>query len=380
MPNSILSPLSFTSVFDSDTGEVIQADIYFYTGGTTNQIPVYTDAAQTTPHAQPIRTTGNGRFPPIFVGEISAYRIRVYDTDGVLLEDVNDLPGAEPDPADVPDPIATDQTALLATGDIIARFASESSLARTNFVRCNGKHLGPTSIGAGAVAGSELASDDAEDLFLWLWGADNAHPNNRLQLYDTNGSAVAKNTWASAAAAWAAKARIQIPDLRGRTIAGLDAMGSSASARLTSGASWSTGTGVAPGDVGGSVSHQLTAGQLAVHSHANTAASSQAAHQHAVVINDHSHTYTAWSNSASQGGLATGLVNANGSSASVYYGNAVAVNAFTASSGGVSSQVGGYTDVLAPAITTTMTNANAGSGELHNNMQPTMTLMFYMRL
>ena len=132
MPNSILSPVSFSSWFDETTGDATQVDVYFYNGGTLDLTTVYQDSLMTQVWAQPIRTTGNGRLPPVFVPEDGLdglYRFRAYDLDGVLIEDEDGLPRAQPDPADVADPIATDQTALLTTGDIIASFTNASLLA-----------------------------------------------------------------------------------------------------------------------------------------------------------------------------------------------------------------------------------------------------------
>ena len=217
--------------------------------------------------------------PPVFIPEIAAYRIMVYDLDEVLLEEVDGLPGAEPDPATVPDPIPTDQTALLRTGDIIAAFAGPYD-TRLNFVRCNGRTI---SNAAGTLsAGTEMQSDDAEDLFIFLWGVSH---NNGDQL------AVLPSKGASAAADWAAGRAITLPDLRGRAIVGLNGMGNTDAARLSS-TYWGQ-TGLSPGQSGGVEAHTLTTAQLATHLHANTAISAQGAHQHTFEsTNDHTHAYT----------------------------------------------------------------------------------------
>lgn len=57
-----------------------------------------------------------------------------------------------------------------------------------------------------------------------------------------------------------------VPDLRGRTLAGKDDMGGSAASRITSGGSGITGSTL--GASGGSETHTLTTAQLPAHSHA----------------------------------------------------------------------------------------------------------------
>ncbi|WP_240537980.1 phage tail protein [Bradyrhizobium japonicum] len=59
-----------------------------------------------------------------------------------------------------------------------------------------------------------------------------------------------------------------VPDLRGRIVAGKDDMGGSAASRLTS--SYFGGTATNLGATGGSESHTLTTAQLASHTHPNT--------------------------------------------------------------------------------------------------------------
>jgi microcystin-dependent protein len=56
-----------------------------------------------------------------------------------------------------------------------------------------------------------------------------------------------------------------VPDLRGRVVAGVDNMGGTAASRLTS--TTITGGGDAPGEVGGSQTHTLTTAQIPSHNH-----------------------------------------------------------------------------------------------------------------
>jgi len=63
-----------------------------------------------------------------------------------------------------------------------------------------------------------------------------------------------------------------VPDLRGRTIAGKDNMGGSAANRLTSG---STIDGSTLGTAGGGQTHTLSTSELAAHNHQTTATSDE---------------------------------------------------------------------------------------------------------
>lgn len=129
-----------------------------------------------------------------------------------------------------------------------------------------------------------------------------------------------------------------VPDLRGRVIAGLDNMGGSSASRLTSNYFGATATNL--GATGGSESHTLTTAQLASHSHANT-------------LNDPGHTHSH---------------NANAQSAST--------------TGGGGFTIANYSAATISANTTgiTINNASAGSGNAHNNTQPTMVLGLILRI
>lgn len=141
-----------------------------------------------------------------------------------------------------------------------------------------------------------------------------------------------------------------LPDLRGRVIAGKDDMGGVAAARLTSTTITSGGPTTLGGN-GGTETHQLTTAQLAVHSHTNT-------------LTDPSHNH------------ADGFAGAN---ATASFGvTTVGV------AGNVNTQLG--TATTNHAITSTsstgisITNANAGSGTAHNNTQPSIILNYIIKV
>lgn len=131
-----------------------------------------------------------------------------------------------------------------------------------------------------------------------------------------------------------------IPDIRGRSVFGLDNMGGSTAGRITA-ASGITGTTL--GAFGGEETHTLTTNELAAHAHANSLA--DPGHDHAqnpnTLYGTAGSTIGTGSNNVTQGsGPRTG-------------------SSFT----GIS-----------------ITNANAGGGLAHNNMPPAIILPFILRI
>ena len=129
-----------------------------------------------------------------------------------------------------------------------------------------------------------------------------------------------------------------LPDLRGRTIAGRDGvnnMNNGPTNRLTSTHFGASGTAL--GNSGGVESHTLTTAQLAVHSH------SDSGHSHA--------------SGNGQSFATSQAIGQAGSGAS--FG---AINGFVANTASASANIG-----------------NAGSGNAHNNTQPTMILNYIIK-
>ncbi len=116
-----------------------------------------------------------------------------------------------------------------------------------------------------------------------------------------------------------------LPDLRGRVVAGIDNMGGGDASRLAS--SPLMGPRLVLGGVGGHDSHVLTTNEMPYHTH---------------VQDPHTHTYTAaWENYTVNSGSATTVVRL------------------------AEARVSG---------STAATNQYAGGGALHNNVQPTIVL------
>jgi len=126
-----------------------------------------------------------------------------------------------------------------------------------------------------------------------------------------------------------------VPDLRGRSLFGLDNMGGSAANRLTGSLSGSITAPTTLGNAGGEEGHTSTLAETAVHNHG-------------VTDPGHSHTYT-YPGTAAAGSL------------SGYF---YALNPSTASTG---------------ISTTGITINNAGSGNAHNNIPPGMVLNFLIK-
>jgi microcystin-dependent protein len=122
-----------------------------------------------------------------------------------------------------------------------------------------------------------------------------------------------------------------LPDLRGRVLAGKDDMGGAAASRLTP--FFFGGTATSLGAIGGLESHTLTTAQLAPHSHANT-------------LTDPGHYHEAMNISDGSGGL----------------------NDLTVGTGYHSPN----SRTTAKTTGITIANASTGGGNAHNNVQPTI--------
>jgi hypothetical protein len=253
-----MSYLSGTSYFDPATGAVKQVSMYFYRAGTLDPITVFTTSALAIPHPAPVLSTGHGRVPPIWLGSMPdpGYRVRVFDQYSTLVEDIDNIPVNLP--VDAPGggtgPINPGDPRLYATGDLI--FAMSNKQPRLGAVLCNGAAVGPT--GSVNVGVGGRANNDTEALFKWLWGQDTF---GMLPVIPSRG-ATAQGDWDLAKA-------ITVPDLQGKVLVGMDAMGVPATNRLTD-VPMSLGTQEKMGAQGGEAHHTLVAAEVPNHTHSLT--------------------------------------------------------------------------------------------------------------
>lgn len=313
---AVLWQYSLVPWHDESQAPYAGAKAYFFDVGTTTPQIVYTDAALSIPHDHPVVANANGAFPAVFFPDESSHRLRVTTSAGVTIWDVDNISV----PTTVPPEFPTSETALeflFQTGDIKMRW---SVTAPTGWVRANGRTIGSASSGA-----TERANVDTNALFLLLWA-------------DTN-LAVSGGRGGTAAGDWAANKPIALPDFRGRAPVGPDSFGNSAAGRITDAVLGADSDTL--GLAGGTETHTLTTAQLASHTHTGTTSSDGA----------HTHTVPLAATSFLQAGAFAGTVN---------------------SSNTTTSSNGAHTHTIT-------TNAN-GSGEAHNNLQPSLVVPYFIKL
>jgi hypothetical protein len=221
------------------TGKIAPGCKLFVIQAGTGSTPqnAYQDSSLTLLQPNPMLCDAAGRLPQWFVAD-GSIKLRLTDKNGVQIFTQDGLlvvgassggGGGSP----------VDPTTILQTGQFITMYGTG---ILTGFVRANGRTIGSATSGA-----TERANADCSALFQYLWGAD-------------ANLAVSGGRGASAAADWSANKTITLPDLRGRTIAGLDDMGNTAAGRLT--ATYFGTAATVLGAPGGSQSHTLSATEL----------------------------------------------------------------------------------------------------------------------
>jgi microcystin-dependent protein len=308
--------LSMSQQFD-DLGKPLSGGLlYFIEAGTTSTPQnAYQDSDLTIAHPNPITLDSAGRVPQFYLAD-GSIKIRLTDSAGVqqLVADNVLVIGASSGSGGGG---SVDATTVLATGDLKVRYGTGTL---SGFVRANGRTIGSATSGA-----TERANSDTQQLFEYLWGAD-------------ENLAVSSGRGASANADWTANKTIALPDWSGCAIAGLDDMGGGAKGRLSSTYFGTDATVL--GATGGTESHTLTTTQMPSHSHANT-------------LSDPGHIHTVpFVTTSSSGGF-------GGSNFTMGAGNQTTTIATT----GI-----------------TITNASTGGGGAHNNVQPTKLATIYIKL
>lgn len=223
--------------------------------------------------------------------------------------------------------------ALYKTGDVKKTI---KKAAETGWLLLDGKTIGSASSG-----GTSRANADTADLYALLW---TDWDNTVLPIQDSSGSPTTRG--ASAAADFAANKRMPLPDHRERVAAGWDNLADVS--RLSSPVAGDT-----IGSSGGAQSHTLVSGEMPAHTHAagTIATASDGAHVHSI-------DFTGVTSHDTSGG---GKVASGGSSTET-------INAFNTQSSGAHTH------------TITGSTASAGSGDAHNNVQPTIVFNYQVKL
>lgn len=389
------------SWFDPATGAVKQVSLYYYRAGTLDPITVFTTSDLSIPFPIPVLSTGYGKVPPIWVGEIEdpGYRVRVFDQYSQLVEDVDNIPGPM-----VPSSgggggggtINPGDPRLYATGDIVMGFSNAQP--RTGFVLCNGKEIGPT--GSPNVTAGGRANDDTEALFKYLWGQD---VHGMLAIVPSRGT--------TADGDWIAKKGLKVPDFMGRVPVGMDAMGTSPGLARLAGVTFTAGQQDWVGATAGAARRTLTVAQIPAHNH--SISETVGGHLHSVTIGGHTHvvsgstsaagghthtgdtdeeanhTHTVpsgggtvslapqapvVSSAAAGGAQTTGAAGKHTHNLNI---DAVANHSHTVSLTAASAGGGTYNTTSATAG---ITSASVGSGETFDTVQPLITVCFFMKL
>lgn len=207
-------------------------------GTTSTPQNAYQDTALTQVLPNPLTCDAAGRLGQFFVAD-GLIKVRLQTAAGVQITTLDNILVIGPSSGGGGGGGTIDPTTIFQTGAFM-QFYGTGTL--TGWVRANGRTIGSATSGA-----TERANADTQALFVYLWGAD-------------ANLAVSGGRGASAAADYAANKTITLPDLRGRAIAGLDDMGSSAAGRLTS--TYFGASGTCLGCAGGAESRTLTLAQL----------------------------------------------------------------------------------------------------------------------
>jgi microcystin-dependent protein len=183
------------------------AQLFFYITATTTPLNTYQDVALSTPNTNPVIADGNGRFGNIFLVPSTAYKVQLWTAPTV--ENPGGVQVWSFDPCG-PAAGGVPANSVGIVGEVRAFAGPEASVPAT-WYPCFGQLVSRTTYaGLFAVIGT-------------LWGAGDGSTTFGL------------------------------PDLRGRSIFGGDAMGGSAANRLTSG-----GSGVPGATIGGTGGDQST--------------------------------------------------------------------------------------------------------------------------
>jgi len=365
--------IALTQQFDMDGEPLGGGLLYFFEAASTNPQNAFQDSGLTVVHPNPIVLAADGRVPMFYLASTSAegnasgqIKIRLTDKTGVTVLAADSLliigpagGGSGPGPG-------VDPTTVLQTGDIISRFGTGT---HPGFLPCNGNTLG------NSVSGASYAAAENQPLFEYLWST------GVLGVF----SGTTPNRGANSLNDWNAGKRIVLPDLRGRAIAGLDDMGSSAIGRLTNAGLGSSGTVL--GNAGGTETNTLSTANIPSHTHPQQGIFTSS-------IQNQGHTHTQQGNFTTGGESTTHTHGYSQFSATQTVTPGGGAGAGSASGATTSANSNGHTHDFSifgetagasadhnHTVTLTGTNTGAtGSGTAFSRTQPTMVMTFYIKL
>lgn len=232
-------------VFDPSTGERAGGALaYFYVGGTTTPLTVFTADDGTTPHPWPVVADANGVFPQVFI-PYGAYGFRVTTSTGTIISPtVSTVQNPAPPAGGGGGGIVVQQNQILQTGWVV--WLPKDGV-ENGFVRMNQKTIGNAGSGA-----TERANADTEPLFTWYWN----NINNTL-------APVSGGRGATPAADFAAGKTITLLPGQDRNLRGMDQMGG-ASMGLLAGVAFAAGDKDTPGSLLGAARRTLALGNLPI--------------------------------------------------------------------------------------------------------------------
>lgn len=224
------------------------------------------------------------------------------------------------------------------TGSLLA-YDGSTLPADNTWIWADGKTVGNASSNA-----TNRANADTYDLFVLTW---NSYSNTLRPIINSNGTAGTRG--ASADADWNANKAITIRDMRGNVAVGRDDMGGTAANRITTGGCGISG--VTLGASGGEQTHALTSNENASHTHGPGSLSASSAG---------AHTHTMATNTGAGSGSPPALPIVGVSTGS-------STTPSTNSAGAHTHTITGSTD-------------NSGTGQAHNNVQPSGIVNYLLKL
>lgn len=235
------------------TGAVLSGAKLEFFVETSTPDPSYSDADLSNVLPNPVICdsggfpTSDGNAKVLIWRGTQAYRMRLLRADDTTVWDFDNITGALP----FSSVSVQDSTRLV--GEVIDYMGLTPPSDR--WLPLNGRAIGSAASGAGL-----RASDSADTLALYtlFWNADSG---DKLAIYDSAGNASTKGS--SAGADFIANKRLALPNVRGRVRVGADNMGGLVSVNLLTGLSGGV-DGDIPFDTGGAESVTLTEAQLPV--------------------------------------------------------------------------------------------------------------------